>query len=907
MGRAIYYCVQCSKRVSDTDIETGKAFKVGDRILCKACAPASAKSQTSKKVPAVTRSRNSGTSTALKNVTAPIPAPPPPPGDGRKRLLLGAGAGGALALIVLILILRSGGKPGAPPAKEEPPVAQPAPVDPREASSKADLDKARAFVKSHPEDLTGRLREFTDIVWKWEGTEAAREAAKEAAATKALILAKVEGWMAELEAQIKELVEKRQFRAAAKKIEELKPAHELAEWRLAAEKRASELYVLGRKAAEAEEAATLKKTEEKPAPGVEEKPVAKALSEEAKGYLAKWEAALAKATARDYAGAIAELERFAGSLKDDGVKGEAAEDVALLKGSAAAWTQAMEFLRQRTRGGGLSVAYRDGSATPKRAGGTVLQIDADRVEILTGKSTVFVDWGDVTAATLADLAQRKQPEPRALAALCLLEGEVEDARRFKADLAPKWWTYGESARARLPKPDPAEKNARDLFASAENGWRSMEKRAAAVEAYRTLRTDFTSTAVVKAYTERIFRRSDGGKEYYFGPADFQVDGTIRLAKNGKLESTKDSDLPDTLRNFAELEFAALPGQTYRCWLLVGACCEETFAFFYQGTELTDVEAKTKKKVACDPGTGFAVFVKHSLRNLKKTHDEHKIKGAKTHPKTAARWEWIEIPLPKYAAPGAKKLRFMTNQAGFSIGGAAISATRKAAPAEAEIKDLEKARAVDEPPLPVDADLVGWWAFDEGAGTAAVDLSGKGHGGTFVGDVRWTEGKIGGGVQVTGAKSGVEVASADDLKIAGDLTMALWVLRTAETGDWVCVLGRGTKDQRNYGLWLEAGNRKYMFQQYGGQYNINVYGKSLLTDGQWTHLAVTIQQDVVRVYFNGALDGEEKRPGPPALPEAPLGIGLACFHSALVGSVDDARIYRRALSAEEVKALVDMGR
>src|SRR5439155_17440519 len=117
-------------------------------------------------------------------------------------------------------------------------------------------------------------------------------------------------------------------------------------------------------------------------------------------------------------------------------------------------------------------------------------------------------------STLAEIAQRSKFEPRTLAALCLLEGDVEAARAYRSEFPPKWWTTAEGARAKLPRPDPGERSARDLFASAEKGYRSMETRAAAVESYRALRTDYTSTALVKSYSDRIFRRSDAGREYY---------------------------------------------------------------------------------------------------------------------------------------------------------------------------------------------------------------------------------------------------------------------------------------------------------------------------------------------------------------------------------------------------------
>ena len=120
MGRAITYCVQCSKRVSETDLETGKAFRIGDRILCKDCAPASARVQTTKKVP---RSRDHGTSVTLKTQktpVAPVPAAPEAAPDPRKKKILIGAAAGAVAVLLLVLVLVLARR-GAPPAVALPP------------------------------------------------------------------------------------------------------------------------------------------------------------------------------------------------------------------------------------------------------------------------------------------------------------------------------------------------------------------------------------------------------------------------------------------------------------------------------------------------------------------------------------------------------------------------------------------------------------------------------------------------------------------------------------------------------------------------------------------------------------------------------------------------------------------
>jgi len=839
------------------------------------------------------------------------PSPPPPPHsptDRRKRLLLlVGGAGGAIVVLILVLLLvfRRGGTVPAPMAEQTPISRIPenkavtpdvTPPESKEDAARADLEKARTFARTHPEDLSAQQRRFTDTVWKWEGTEAAREAAKEAAAVKSTILQKVSAWMAELEGQIQGLLETKQYAAAERKIEELKKAHDLPEWRLAAEKRASEVFILGKREADGG-----KKAESTP------EGKTKPSSEDARTYLAKWELAAARATARDFGGAIAELEPTAAALKDAEVKQDLEFDVALLRKVAAVHKEVRDDLTQRPRGFGISVSVRDGKSDAKRISGAILQIDGDRVEVRVGKTSEFVEWADVTAATFAEFAQRGKFEPAVLAALCLLEGEVEPARAFETELPARWWTIATGARAKIPKPDPSEKNARDLYVAAEKAFRSMDTLAAAVENYRTLRSDFASSALVRKYSERIARRSDAGRDYYFSAADFRAEGTMQLAKAGRIESTKDSDDRDTLLNSAEIEFAVLPGPTYRCWLQVGACCEETFFFYYQGTELTETDSKTKKKLACEPGSTYAVPIKPPIRNLKRTHEEHKVKGAKVHPKTAARWEWIEITLPKYAGPGAKKLKFMTNQAGFSIGGASVSSTRKAPPPEAEVKEMEKLKLLDEPPMIIDPDLVGWWTFEEASGDRATDLSGKNHEGKFVGAVERSEGKIGRGIQFGGGNSGVEVADAEDLRLSGSLTMDFWVKRTAESDDYVCLLGRGTPEQRNYGLWLEPRSKKILYQHYGQAGETQFFAKKLFEDGQWVHLAATLDATTAKVYYNGKLDNQEARKSTPYTPPAPLGIGNAIWHTGLKGAMDDVRLYRRALTDEEIRSVYQSGR
>ncbi|HUU16613.1 MAG TPA: hypothetical protein VMW72_05645, partial [Sedimentisphaerales bacterium] len=43
----------------------------------------------------------------------------------------------------------------------------------------------------------------------------------------------------------------------------------------------------------------------------------------------------------------------------------------------------------------------------------------------------------------------------------------------------------------------------------------------------------------------------------------------------------------------------------------------------------------------------------------------------------------------------------------------------------------------------DPDLAAYWKFDDGSGTTALDSSGNGNDGVFVGDPKWVPGRLGG--------------------------------------------------------------------------------------------------------------------------------------------------------------------
>jgi hypothetical protein len=944
MGKSISYCYKCSSLLREDDFEKGKAYQDGDRVVCVRCAPHLRGTAGSPKSSAVLKTQTP--SRRIPVVAPPPPAPGTPAAGSRRRLILGAavGASGLLLAVGLAVSRMRRETPAAPPpaVKPAPPAEVRKEMTPvaRTTPDQELLQAARRFGSARPDDLVGQLEQYEKLVLgEFERTPSAAEARKEIEAIKIRVAERVKAALAELEVELKEPLQREEFGRAVKKIEDAGSRLVAPEWSLALSKRIREIYDLARRlntelivkaealAAEGktreiqeivrrvrgwEIPALIEKIEEAAGPalganaedtpklaaaGVAVPTESKPRTEEGKAYLVRWEQAMEKVAARDYTAALDELTRAVARLREVDAVEEAKQDAEDVKRLQALVKGALEETVAKPPGW-MSLELRDG----RKVGGRVIQVDADRAQ-LGGKETVFAEWSEVTAASIAALPRKAKPEPRLLAIFCLAEGDLEAARALLGSgleaVAPKYWAWAPGARAKIPKAEGLELSAREVFYAAEREFASMKTRGLAADKYRSLRKDYLATSVVRRAIDRIERRSDACREYYFAPPDFDRAGTIRLAKGGKLESDADSDENYANQNWAEIEFYVLPGATYRAWIQAGGCCQQVFTFLWQATELTAVSQKTKKPASADVGSNLAPEIRPSVRGLKPMHDP------KT-PKAPARWEWIELPLPKYSGPGPKRVRIMTDQKGFAIGALVVSSSRKAPPKDEELRELDKGRALELPPTRTDPDLVAWFPLDDGTGAAVEDAAG-GHKGTVNGKPSWVAGKVGGALDFDG-QTYVSAGDAEDLRLTGDITIAFWMNKKAPGGDWQRLVGKGDEKLRSYGCWTGGEGENVLFQQYNeaAQPIINIKTQRGVQIGKWHHFAATVQGTQAVLYLDGARAGEGVRTGTPAKSNEPLLLGWGGIHAKFTGSLDDVRIYKRSLAPEEVRELFNMG-
>jgi hypothetical protein len=642
MGQETFYCHRCAVRVGGADFDKGRAFRIDGKVVCLSCLSEQEKAQFLAPPPSRAQSttRIKMTKPGPGTSTKLPPVRPEPPQPSRAPLYIGISVG-ALLLIVGGLWMTSGSPP-APEKLVRPP--DPVPKTPIVASDP---------VREKPEDP--QLRDAR------EALEAARAKAKSAPTD-------LDGQLAAWDNAARKAALTPFFKEASAGLQDIKE-------RLAAAKPVD----------------APKPLEKLPEPTPKPAPVEVMVSP------ALWLAAMTKASAGNFDGAASELR------KEDAGRAEADE----LVRSSVALLDSRGEVAKLAAGQPITVSYRGETGDRKRVEGTLLRSGPARLEIRQGEETVFVEIPDISAGSLVAICKPSDPLRRRYALLCILEGEREAAEQLAgADAFPaRYWDYAKDAASKVPRVPVRELEARRLYYAAEREFAKTETLADAITKYRSLLEAYADTAVVKSEPVRIKVRGEAGRDYFLTAYQLKGTGTFGLAASPRSESAwtskADIDGAQAVANYVAAEFTALPGATYRCWALIGACCAETFTFYLQTTEGTDLNPKTKQKESAEPGAGIASLVKHSLKELKKSHGSHVTKIAKA----PLRWEWIAIPLPKYAAPGLKKIHLISDQQGFAVGAVVVSSTRSAPPSDAELKEetsrvkatlVEEGRSVENP-------------------------------------------------------------------------------------------------------------------------------------------------------------------------------------------------------------------
>jgi len=201
-------------------------------------------------------------------------------------------------------------------------------------------------------------------------------------------------------------------------------------------------------------------------------------------------------------------------------------------------------------------------------------------------------------------------------------------------------------------------------------------------------------------------------------------------------------------------------------------------------------------------------------------------------------------------------------------------------------------------------LVGYWRFEDQAGTTMTDASGQGNDGTLVGKVKRTLGKFGQGLELDGATGLVQVPHAAALNPGtSTFSLSIWIRnRKQDVWAWDLFFKDDGKLQSYY--YLSVGT-KPRFEFSTGDAKVTIDGQAGVNDNRWHHLvAVRNATYSAQLYVDGVLDTSAScapsqntsiRTTTPLL----IGAGNGTFYA---GQIDDVRIYNRALGADEIRQL-----
>ncbi len=230
-------------------------------------------------------------------------------------------------------------------------------------------------------------------------------------------------------------------------------------------------------------------------------------------------------------------------------------------------------------------------------------------------------------------------------------------------------------------------------------------------------------------------------------------------------------------------------------------------------------------------------------------------------------------------------------------------------------------------------LVGYWSFNDPdmSGNTAYDRSGNNNNGTLTGanglPVR-TIGKIGQALSFDGGPTVVNAGSATNLDDLGPITVSAWIFPKSMGGG---SLGRiATKANVNAGSWtfiaqgpasncsVTTANLAIAFNKFntgGTSYSCRTTVDNSITLNTWQHVVATWDGTSggsgVHIFVNGVETSYQSTTGSGS-------IGSDNTYDFLIGnrvdgirgfdgSIDDVRIYSRALSADEIKRLYNLGR
>ncbi|MHC4435030.1 MAG: LamG domain-containing protein [Planctomycetota bacterium] len=211
---------------------------------------------------------------------------------------------------------------------------------------------------------------------------------------------------------------------------------------------------------------------------------------------------------------------------------------------------------------------------------------------------------------------------------------------------------------------------------------------------------------------------------------------------------------------------------------------------------------------------------------------------------------------------------------------------------------------DAPPtLDTGPHLMGWWKFDETTGKTASDSSRHKRNGTLDGptfDKASADGKVGKALKLD-RDGAVEIKGYKGVTGTAPRTVTAWIKTTETRGD---IAVWGERDSGKHFRFTHI-RRRIGMTPHGGYY----YMKEYVNDDKWHHIAVVVKEselpnlhDDIVLYLDGEVAIIDDIGLLDLMPVETAKKDDVRIGGGYEGLIDEVRIYSRALSIDEIKAI-----
>lgn len=209
---------------------------------------------------------------------------------------------------------------------------------------------------------------------------------------------------------------------------------------------------------------------------------------------------------------------------------------------------------------------------------------------------------------------------------------------------------------------------------------------------------------------------------------------------------------------------------------------------------------------------------------------------------------------------------------------------------------------------VPAGLVAAYSFSEGSGTTVADLSGNGNTGTIV-NAAWTSGgKYGNALQFNGSTSYVDVGNGASLQLTGSMTIEAWINAAANPADDGQIVAKSDGSAGwQFKTSPDTGPHTFgVAVSADGSSRTQRYSSTTRSLNTWYHVAGVYDATagILNIYVNGVLNNGSlvgTIPTSQFNQTVNVNIGRRTGGFYFNGTLDEIRVYNRALSVSEIQA------